>query len=498
MLDDTTGHMSALHWIILAVSLLGTTLLGHLLRGKAGGLEGFYLGNRSLPWWAVAGSLIATRTSALIFISVPAVVYAQGGDLRYVQAVLGFILGDILMAALFIRKFYEGRIFSPFDYFARKLGPAEGNLARGLWLVSAVLSQGVRLLATALVLSVITDLHIATCIAIIAVFAVLWSILGGITTVIWTDVIQLLIFLSGAVFSVIWMISSIDGGLSEILRIGSEEDKLRWLDFSIDPRLLYTVWVGLIAATVFQLSQLCSDQIYVQRILCCSSVKEARKAILGAIAGNVTTFLMLFVGLALYAFYQIHAPAPADAAMLASEPDRAFPFFLVTELPPIAGAIIITAIFAAGITTLDSALTAVSETTINGLYSKYLRPNRDDRHYMRASRIVIAGWGVVFAIMAYGMYMFATEGLLALGLSVFGYVYGALLGIALLSFWGVRSNYGVYIGTAASILLVIGLQTAGVAFFWWYPAGVSIFLAVALGFDRFRKAAELSARQTSQ
>ena len=201
-MDDLGAHFGAINWTILLVVFLGTTIMAHFLKGKRAGMRGFFLGNRSIPFWAVGGSLIATRTSALVFIAIPAAVYKPGGDLTYLQMTAGYIIGDIVMALFFIKYYYTKEIYSPYEFMAERLGQKTGQLTRGLWMVGAILSQGVRLLATSLVLSVITGLSLGTCILLIGSFSILWSILGGITTVVWTDFLQLCIFTLGALFAI--------------------------------------------------------------------------------------------------------------------------------------------------------------------------------------------------------------------------------------------------------------------------------------------------------
>jgi solute:Na+ symporter, SSS family len=194
-----TTTFGAVNWTVLAVFLVATTAIGHRLRGDPTRMEGFFLGGRSIPWWAVAASLIATKTSALTFIAVPGFIFAAGGDLRYLQITLGMILGNVLMAAVFIRAYYAEKIYSPYDFMENRLGAGVSQIARLLFFAGVVLSQAVRLLATGLVLSVITGLSLPECILIMGVFAAAWCLMGGITTVIWTDFIQWVIYTAGAV-----------------------------------------------------------------------------------------------------------------------------------------------------------------------------------------------------------------------------------------------------------------------------------------------------------
>ena len=365
-MPDATLSFGWINWTILVGFLAATTWFGHLMRGRSDTLEGFFVGGRNVPWWAVSASLMATQTSALTFIAVPAFIFAPGGDLTYAQATLGFMLGgSVLMAHTFLPVYYRHRVVSPYDYIEARLGASVSQLARLLFVLGAVLSQGVRLLSTALVLSVVTGLPVVQCIAILGAFAAAWAWMGGITTVIWTDVVQYVLFLGGAVFALAWVLGAVPGGVAEVLRVADDHAKLRLLDLSLDPTKTFTLWAGLVGSSIFSLGQSSIDQVSTQRLMCCANIREAKKAMYGALFISVPTYLMLFVGLGLFAFYH-HQPLPPDvAARFVEQPDRVYPYFIVSELPVGVSGLLIAAIFAAGISTLDSALAALSETTLD-------------------------------------------------------------------------------------------------------------------------------------
>lgn len=471
---------------MLAAFLAATTLIGHRLRGDTSRLDGFFLGSRAIPWWAVAASLMATKTSALTFIAVPGFIFAAGGNLTYLQITIGMILGNILMAGIFIPAYYAEKIYSPYDFMERRLGVTVSQLARLLFFVGVVLSQAVRLLATALVLSVITGLTIPVCILIMGVFAVTWSVMGGITTVIWTDFVQWGIYTLGAVVTALMIVDAVPGGVAGILEIADRHAKLALLDLSLDPAKTYTLWVGLVGMTVFELGQNAIDQVVTQRALCCANAREAQKAVYASAAGALTFYLMAFVGLGLVAFYSL---APGESAqLLAREPDRVFPVFLVEQMPAGLSGLLIASIFAAGISTLDSALAALSQTTVAGVYQRYVRPEAPERHYLRASRLFIVLWAIALGGLALLFHMYSTQGLLNLGLRVPGYVYGALLGIALLALWRRGTTTGIALGVGASVAVVLALQALNVAFFWWYPIACAVVVGIALAVSRGRAA----------
>ncbi len=478
------GTFGLINWVVLILFLAGTTFIGHLTRGNTGTMRGFFLGGRSIPWWAVGGSIVATQTSALTFIAVPAAVFKVGGNLTYHQMIYGMIIGNLLMAFLFVRAYYEREIYSPYDFMEDRLGAAVSHLARGLFMFGAVLSQGVRLLSTALILSVVTGLPVTTCVIIIGFFAVIWTLMGGITTVIWTDVVQFSVFTFGALFSIVWIFNLLPFSIGEILSAADQHAKLMLFDLSTDPRKAYTLWAGLVGFSFLQLCQNAIDQVSTQRIMCCSDIHEAKKSVIFASIGSISTVLMLIVGLLLWSHY-LHTPPDADtAALLSAEPDRVFPHFIVTELPAGLSGIIIAALFAAGISTLDSALAALSQTFVFGVYRPLLNPAKDEKHYLAVSRIAIVAAAFMLCGIAILFYFLPSEGLLNLGLKVPGYVYGPLLGIALLALFRRGSTWSIFTGAALSLASILFLQHRNVSFFWWYPVATCVMVAVVFIIDR--------------
>ncbi|MHB9028807.1 MAG: sodium:solute symporter family transporter [Candidatus Latescibacterota bacterium] len=487
---ETQVDFGWINWTILIGALAAITVAGHLLRGRNATMRDFFLGGRNIPWWAVSGSIIATQTSALTFIAVPAAVFMKGGNLTYLQMTFGFILGNILMALIFVKPYYDKEIYSPYDFIGNRLGVRASQLARFLFIGGAIMSQGVRLLSTGLILSVVTGLSLSACIFIIFAFSVIWTLSGGIKTVIWTDVIQAAIFIFGAIFCLFWTVQMIPGPISEILSIADNQARLVLFDLSTDPRKTYTLWVGLLGSSIFQLGQNAIDQVSTQRIMCCRNHREAQKAVIFASAGSLLSFIMLAVGVALVAFYTLNPLPESMAGLVAKEPDRIFPYFIVTQIPQGVSGLMILSLFAAGISTLDSALAALSQTFIAGVYRPYIRKEASERHYLRVSRVAIVLGGLCLALIALGFHSFAGKGLLQLGFIAPGFVYGALLGLSLLALLGRGTWRTIVIGTACSIASVLALQQAGVTFFWWYPAAALVLVTVTLALSGLSSKAE--------
>jgi Na+/proline symporter len=353
----------------------------------------------------------------------------------------------------------------------------------------ATMSQGVRLLGTALVLSVITGQSTLICIGIIAAFAIVWSYIGGITTVVWTDAIQFVIFIFGALFAVFYAIGDIPGGFSEMMAIADQKAKLTLIDLSLDPHKTYTLWVGILGCTFFEFGSNAIDQVVTQRALCCKNLKEARKAVGFSVIGVTTTWIMAFVGLGLVAYYHSNPLSSDVAASIVQEPDRIFPYYVVNVLPNGVSGLIIAAMFAAGISTLDSALTALSQTSVMGIGGIVFPSLKtmDEKRVVKFSKVAIVVWGVILALLAYGFSFFQDGGLLALGFKVPGYAYGTLIGIAFLALMRKGTFAGILSGAITAIAVIGWMHIEGISFFWWFPIGALVVIGIALLFEVVQK-----------
>lgn len=442
-----------------------TTLLGARLAGRQATLRDFFLGGRKLPWYAVSGSIIATEISAVTFISVPAIVFAERGDLTYLQLALGAVLARIIIGIWFVPAFYEREIYSPYDYMGARLGPSVRTVTTGLFMLGAVLGQSVRVLLTALILQLMTGLPLGASIWTIGAVAVAWTLLGGITTVIWTDVIQFGVFVLGLVAALCYVVHELPGGAGEVLSVAAEAGKLRFWNFSVDPNVAFTIWAALLANTVLCLNAYGTDQLIAQRMFCCRGPREARAAIIVSSVGQIVTVVALAVGLGLYAFYQ-HRPLTGDAATLVAERvDRIFPLFILREIPAGLTGLIIAGVFAAAISSLDSVLAALSQTVVSTFYRPWreakatARP--DERHYVRASRVVVVLWAVLLCAMAQ-ITVLALErygDILNLALAMATYTGGAMLAAFFLAFLHLNVDArGILVSAPLSVITVLAVS----------------------------------------
>ncbi|MEX2580812.1 MAG: hypothetical protein WD342_17265 [Verrucomicrobiales bacterium] len=467
-------------WAVVFGYLLLTTIVGHRMRGKQASIRDFFLGGRALPWPAVSGSIIATEISGVTFIGVPGSVMALNGDFTYLQWAAGSIVARVFVGLFFVRVFYEKDIYSPYDYMGNRLGTGVKRLATVLFTVGSILAQSVRVLVAALPLNIVTPLPFGWCIVVIGVFAIGWTLMGGMRTVIWTDVMQFALFVVGGTIALFWMLSSFEHGWETLFSTagsverfdGTTVDKLRVFDFSLNPELEFTFWVALIAVPFLNLNAFGVDQLNAQRMFCCKNTKDARKAIIWSSAGQLVTVLMLFVGAALFVFYQRNPPT--DPLIMEAmkweggqptEGDNVFPVWIVTELPVALRGLILAGIFAAAISSLDSILAALSQTTLS-LLKRTDGEYTDSEHkgMVSLSRMLVCFWGVFLTSFTFVLFAVREKTgvpILPLAFGMTTYTVGPLLGMFLVALWGRGrgSVVGLVIGAVISFVLVAFVRT---------------------------------------
>ncbi|MBK6942463.1 MAG: hypothetical protein IPH13_19990 [Planctomycetes bacterium] len=448
-------------WLVLIGYLTLTTVLGAKLAGKNTTIREFFLGGRKLPWWAVAGSIIATEISAVTFVSVPSVVFKPGGDLRYFQhALFGALIARVIVALVLVPAYYQREIYSPYDYMGHKLGAAVKKVTTALFSLGGILAQSSRVYLTAVVLEVVLGPSffapvkdalgidpVVQSIVLIGVIAIVWTLLGGITTVIWTDVILFGVFFVGALIALGCVVWNLDGGLAELFRVGWDAGKFRVLDFDTDPTKTYTVIAAAFGTTLGNIGIFGTDQLMAQRVFCCKNVRDAQKAMIASWFGNAVTLTVMLVGIALFAYYAKHPLEGETLASYQANNERIFPIFIVQVIPPGLTGLIIAGIFAAAISSLDSILAALAQTSLSAIWQPLRRrklglgpdepfPPDEDRRQVAVGRKFIVIAGIVLTAAAIGMIEVAKHyaSILDLALAMAGYTSGALLAGFLLAF----------------------------------------------------------------
>ncbi len=469
-LDAPIAHgFGWLDWAVVAGFLAVTTVVGARLAGSQATIRDFFLGGRRLAWWAVCGSIIATEISAVTFIAVPSISFkTPGGDLTYLQWGIGAIMARVLIGLFFVPKYYREEIYSPYDYMGARLGPRVRTATTLLFFVGGVLGQGARLYVAGLVLETIAGIDLVTAIWIVGLFGTAWTLLGGITTVIWTDVIQFCVLVLGALAALMWAIADVPGGVGEVVRLSADAGKFRVLNAGADLSISHGLWVGILAMPFMNLAALGLDQVMAQRMFCCRNPGQARLAIIASSIGQLMAVLMLLVGLALHAYFQHFPPDAVTAAEWGRDAESVLPEFIVRGVPVGIRGLIAAALFAAAISSLDSAMAALSQTTLGafrGSVTKLLgrlhRARGGSIRVIVLSKVLVVFWGVVLCAMATACIPIRRyyDNVVHLVFGLVAYTYGPLLGIFLLAILpGRRSDRGVPLAVFAGALGVFSLS----------------------------------------
>ncbi|MFC5049795.1 hypothetical protein ACFPK9_04100 [Rubritalea spongiae] len=471
-MNEIADNFTRVDWVVVFGYMLLTTWIGHMMRGQQATIKDFFLGGKSLPWMAVSGSIIATEISALTFIGVPGMVYALQGDWTYLQWGIGSIVARIIVGYYLVPIYYEREIFSPYDFMGHRLGEGVKKLVTVLFSLGSILGQSVRVLVTAIILKTVTGLDMTTCILIIGAFAVGWTLMGGMRTVIWTDVMQFGVFIIGGVISFLWLWSAVGwGNVIDINRSvfveGVAIDKMRVLDFATDPAVSFTFWVAIIAMPFQNVAAFGTDQLNAQRIFCCGSAGDAKKAIVWSSVSQLITLLMLAVGSGLFAWYTVNEPTAAESALFLEDASNVFPVWIVSELPTGLKGLIVAGAFAAAVSSLDSILAALSQTSLSAFYGqKYMEDHGHDRRMVTKSRGIVFVWAILLSGMSIMLSWnyYSDEGdrsLIGLAFRMVSYTYGPVLAILLLALFSKKvpwSFQGILLGTILSVALSAYMQ----------------------------------------
>lgn len=428
----------------------------------------YFTAGHDVPWWAIAASIVATETSTITFISVPGIAWAEGGDFRFLQLVLGYMVARIFIALFFVPWYFRGELVTVYELLQTRFAASVKALAASLFVVMRTIADGVRLLLTAYVLVALVErLGVSGAIIGLGVVMTIFTLIGGIEAIVWIEVVQLVIYVGGAIAAAVVLSNEV--GLSEAVAFGAAAQKFRLFDFSLDLTRTYTFWSGVIGGTFLTLSTHGTDQYMVQRYLCTDRPRSAAKAVVTSGFVVLVQFAaFLFIGVLLYAFYGGAAgvnamadPAPKLAASI--PPDQVFPYFIAHDLPPGLSGLVVAAILAAA---MSSSLSAIAATVVGDL----MRP-RDEQRRMRLSRAVIVLAGV--AQIAVGVALqYTARSALGIALAVASLINGPILGVFFLGATKRAGTPGALAGMIAGILAVsLVAFTTKVAWPWYAVVG---------------------------
>ncbi|MFA5907510.1 MAG: sodium:solute symporter [Vicinamibacterales bacterium] len=468
--------LSAVDYAVIGVYLLAITAFGSWFARYQKTTRDYFLTDRSVPWWAICFTVVATETSTLTFIGIPAQAY--GGNMTFLQLALGYIIGRILVSILFIPAYFRRELFTSYELLQRRFGTKVKTLAAVIFLITRSLADGIRLFTTALVISIVTQVPVTWVVLLLGAAMIVYTMRGGVSAVIWTDVVQMFVYLAGAIAVAVALLNRIDGGWAEVVRVGRETGRFAVIDASFDLSKAYTLWAGLLGGVALTLSTHGTDQYLVQRLLSARSAKEAsRGLVLSGFIVFAQFVLFLLIGVMLYAYY-LQVPVPQSL----SRTDQILPIFVVSELSNGLAGFIVAAIVAAA---LSPSLNAMAATTISDFYLPYINPSADQATQMRMSKLATVGWGIVQLAVAIGA-QFMQRSVLDAGLAVLSFASGSVLGAFLLGTLAPSvSERDTFTGMLAGLAVMTAVWWGTpVAFTWYVLIGAVTTCVVAFAMSR--------------
>lgn len=463
--------ISFLDIIVIVGYLILCVIIGLKMGGRPTDANTYFTSRGTVPWWAVSFSIVATETSMLTVISIPAVAYL--GSLVFLQLVVGYIIGRFLIAWFILPTYFQTEQFTAYSFFEERFGRRFKQSISATFLVTRILADGVRLFAAAIPLKVITGLDYPTSIAIIATLTLAYTYYGGLKSVIWIDVMQLAVYLTGG-----GLIIYFAGSMAEIVSLSqlSELGKLTFIQLPTSFSDVFFSTYNLVGAVVggifFTAASHGTDHLIVQRLLACGQLHLARRALITS--GFIVLFqfvLFLSAGLALFSFYN---GVSIDVLGLAN-PDEISLKFIKEVLPVGFSGLIIAGLFAAAMSTLSSSLAALSSTTLYDLIPALAK--RPDS--MRVSRYLMVVYCLVF--ISFGIFFSDTENpVIELGLGIAGFTYGGLLGAFIVGRFTNVSKTSAFAGLAGCVTLMASIILfTTIAWPWYTLIGIVIFYCVS-------------------
>lgn len=458
--------MSVIDIWIISLFLCGLVIYGVIQGKSTKSTDEYFLAGRNLPWVTAMFSIVATETSVLTFVSVPGLAYQK--DWSFLQLAIGYIFGRILVSWILLPMYFHSGITSIYETLGKRFGTTIQKTASGLFLFTRILADGVRFLATAVIVQVMTGWSLSIAVLVIGGVTILYTLSGGIRTVIWVDTFQFILYLAGGLVTIGFILHNMDGSIASTFSTLSEQSKLQIFHFGND--ILYEPFVflsALIGGMLLSFASHGADHMMVQRVLATKNISSARKAMVGS---GLFVFLQFTVFLLAGSLIWIYFGGTY------LQKDREFSTFIINDLPIGLKGLLLAGVLSAAMSTMSSSINSLASSTVTDWFKQV--PS------IRISRIISFAWAT--ALM--GIAVIFDEGsttIIELGLTIASLTYGGLLSLFILS----RSNQAftnisLVVGLIASIGTVLILQEMGIAWTWFIGISVLINLAVTWSSDK--------------
>jgi solute:Na+ symporter, SSS family len=473
--------MRWLDYGVIITYLLGITAFGFRFRESQKSLKDYFLGGKNAPWWAIGFSIVSAETSTLTVIGTPGISF--NGNFGFLQVVFGYLLARIIISTLFLPQYFRGEMFTAYELMLRRFGPNIRKLTAGSFLGLRALAEGVRVFAISIVVSIILGTGEIVSEVVIVSLTLLYTFEGGMTAVIWTDVVQMFLYVAGAVLSLFVILDQIPGGWAHVVQMAGDAGKFQVFDFAVSAtpeffQKTYSFWAGILGGCFLTTASHGTEQLMVQRLLSAKNEKESRLALFSSWLVILFQFtLFLIIGVTLWVYYKdtgLTAPNP---------PDRIYPKFIWEFLPPGISGLVIAAILAAAMSNLSAALNALSSTTVMDFLKPFdvlANKEKSDAHYLGLAKKITVVWCVVL----FGIGILARQwgSVLEAGLGIASIVYGSLLGVFLLGLLTKRTGEKAAMtgmATGLSVMLYVKFGTS-IAWTWYVLIGSSVTFLVGL------------------
>ncbi len=455
-----------MRWIYLA----GITLFGLRFRKRQRSLRDYFLADRDIPWWAIALSIVAAETSTLTIISIPGLAYDT--NLTFMQVVMGYVLGRVIISFVLLPHYFRGDLYTAYELIERRFGRGLRSLTAGLFLITRAAAEGVRVYAVSIVVTIALGTGEIASIAIITALTLIYTFEGGLAAVIWTDVVQTVIYIGGTLVGLFTILHLVPGGWPAIHSLAETAGKLRIFDFAPDFWRPYTFWAGVLGGTFLTTASHGTDQLIVQRLLAARGRRQSVTALLSSGVAILFQFaLFLMVGIMLWAFYQIPSSHFGKA-------DRIYPTFIVSKMPHGISGLLIAAILAAAMSNLSAALNSLSSSSMIDFYLRG-NPQINERRRLQLSRMSTFFWALVLFGLAV-LSLHKVGRVVEVGLQIASVAYGALLGVFLLGVLTKRANQngamlGMLCGFVTELYIWLGTR---VPWTWYVAIGTVVTFGV--------------------
>ncbi len=497
-------YFNAADWAVIAIYLLGIVGLGLWFGKDQHNTRDYFLGSKNIPWWGIGFSIVAAETSALTIISVPAMAY--GGDLTFLQIIIGYVIARLILAVVMVPHYLKGEIYSPYQLLEHAFGPPARRLAAGFFLISETLAAGVRVYVASIPIKLMlgdkllglgTGEPILGAILLFIILSLVYTYIGGVKAVIWTDAVQFGLFMAGGIFTVCYIPTLLQGGWATVWNEAGAAGKLHFFNGQFGLGMPFNIWMGIIGGTFVVLSSHGAEQLIVQRVLACGTVRDGRKALsLSALVIFPLFLVFLLAGTMLWVYYQhnpmaIAIPEPKPGSGIKAN-DYIFPIFIMTQVPHVVKGFLMVAILAAAMSSVSSALTSLASVSTMDFVKPMSRAGRSEAFFLHFSKASTIFWAVLLALVAY--LSREVEYVLNAAFSLRGLTSGALLGGLLLAiYWSKGKALPIILGALASLATMLCLSQwkweyvnvagvvvkNGLAWPWFTLAGTTVMVGVA-------------------